>query len=133
MPVSVSSRPGLGLERAFRPFLPAQGRPDRKRVYYNGGSNSNGRNKDTEGSDIPSLEWEALAPVQVVTLAGVGFTVDLGGDGSDKIQDETTRETEVVRIFSDSDPSAYIDVERIKRIDFKNESKLTRRFNLRSW
>jgi len=127
----VSFRPGIGLERAFRSFLPATGKPDRKRVYWRGRENSNGRTTDTEGSDIPTLEWEALAPVQTVTLPGVGFSVDLGGEGPDTLQTETSRQTEVVRVFSDSDPEAYIDVERIKRIDFRNESKLTRRFTLK--
>lgn len=127
MPLTVT--PSVGLEQLVRPFLPKAGRPDRARVYLNGGANSNGETTNTEGEEIPTLAWEAMAPPQVVTLPSMGFTVDLGGE--DQLQEEQDREVHVERIFSDDNPEAYIDVQVIDDITFKDpRTKLNRRFKL---
>jgi hypothetical protein len=132
MPISVNNKaPNVDLGKVVRPFLPSTGKPDRLRVNFAGGVNTNGSTTTTEGESVPTLEFECSAKVEVTTLPGLSVTQDVGDD-KDVVQNETDRKTRIQRVYQNDDPESgnYVDFEVYDEISFTNESKKTRNFKL---
>lgn len=110
---SVATRT-VSLEALVRPYTngPVQG--SRTRFYNGAGSDvSEPTSEPVEGI----LAWKWTAPVQVTTIDALGydFKLDMGEE-----QYELSRETHLVRVFSEDDPDAYIDTDVIDRLVLKN-------------
>lgn len=126
-----TSAPPADLEKVVRQFVRFPTRPERSNVYFNGGTNSNGATQDTEGEDIPTLEWSASCGTEVTTLEARGYTLTLSNDDEDPdvFQIEDFRITHEERIFGD-DGESFVDIEVIDQIDFRNKAELVRKFSL---
>lgn len=129
MPISApSNRPVVDLEHVVRPFVSPVSKPDRSRNFAYGGSRSSGSVQTSEGEEVPTLEWTARANVEVMTLAGRGFTVSLIDESVER--EEISRETRVVRIENPEDSNQYVDVEVIDAISFQDPNRSKRRYTL---
>lgn len=135
MPISLipsTPNPAADLETIIRPFLSSQPNSTTQRMSANGGGLSFGHEFGTELTTeerASTITWQAAASVQVTTLPGLGFTVDLGNN-NDTLQNETSRQTHTVRISQDGHPENFVDVELVDKISFKNPYGLIRDFNL---
>jgi hypothetical protein len=107
-------KPPPDLGGVIRPLVPFVSKPDRHRVYFNGGR-TDGSVKTTEGEEVPTLEWSATARVESTTIKALGLRV---------LDDfnEDDREISTVRIFSEQVPEAYVDVERMDEVKLKSRS-----------
>lgn len=112
--IAPTVRPALDLEKVIRPLVNPAPRADRARTYFNGGQNTTGATVTTEGEDIPTLEWECLARAETTTIESLGLRVL---DDNNQIEEE--RETHTERIFSETVPEAYVDVEVMDKVSFK--------------
>lgn len=105
----------ISFEPIVRPVMPPRQNTDRKRIYFNGGKHTDGENLNTDGEEVPTLEWSARATVETTQFSTVVRVV-----WPDE-QQEYERVTHTQRIFSDVDPAAYIDVEVPDKISMKDE------------
>lgn len=131
MPIStLPVRSGVTLEQLVRPFVGVNPTLLQRGVSPVGGTHSTGA-PTTEGDAVPTLSWSASMSPATIDLPSVGFTVDLSGqDGPDVFQNEDSRQTHVERVFNEEDDSQFVDVELVDKIDFTNDSGLTRKFSL---
>jgi hypothetical protein len=103
------------IDTLLRPFSRLNNRVDRKRVYFYGPIVTTGETTNTDGDDLPTLEWSARAEIEATQVSNLVF-VNWPDD-----QEEEERETVTERIFSDADPEAYIDVERMVKVSLKDQ------------
>lgn len=103
------------LERVVRTFADTTSKPDRTRVSYGGGSFGGNPSTTADDDALVTLSWSARASVQILTMEGLGFTIE------DDAYDELERTTHVERVENPDDSSQFVDVEVIDQIKFKKK------------